>query len=418
MKITKLLCSAAILSTGWASYGAEAIDIWAWNINVPVLEKVAEDYKKSNPDAMINISDIGREDVYTKVNVGLQAKGKGLPDAILVEDEYLAGFLANWPNGFADLSALGYDENADKFPDFKKAATQVNGKFYAMPFDIGPVVIFYRPSHFEKAGIEPSSIKTWDDYIAAGKKIKEATGAHMTNMSTDDDALFRILMQQNGVGYFDDEGNIDFNNPKTIEALTLIDNMENEGIIYTGAKGWDGFVQAITQSRIIALPQGAWLAGTITSQAVDTKGDWAVMPMPQNTDNQYSANIGGSNFAIFSTSDNINGAYDFMRFFTANVDSQTAAFEGGLYPSYLPVYKEAAFNEGVEFFGGQAIWADIAKIVPDVAHVSFTSDYALARDEGYKIVTEVITSDKEPKKILEDAAKRLANQTGRKINKY
>lgn len=417
MKYTKSVLTAIMLSTSLSSF-AEAIDIWAWNINVPVLEKAAELYKQDHPDAEINISDIGRLDVYTKVNIGLQANGKGLPDAFLVEDEFFAGFIANWPNAFVDLSALGYDQYANDFPEFKKTLTQADGKFYAMPFDIGPVGIFYRPSFFEKAGIDPASIQTWEDYLEAGKKIKETTGAFMHETRTDDDGFFRTIMRQAGVGYFDMEGNIDFNNPKVIEALTLVDKMNDAGILYTTGKGWDGFVQAIAQSKIIAIPSGAWLVGTIESQAPDTSGDWAVMPLPKDSEGNQSSNLGGSNFTLLASGDNIQETYDFMSFFTANVQNQTTAFQGGLYPSYMPVYNEASFNEGVEFFGGQAIWKDFAETVPGISFINFTMDHSIALDEGTKIVAEVLTTDKEPADILADAAKRLANQTGRKINKY
>lgn len=417
MKYTKSVLTAIMLSTSLSSF-AEAIDIWAWNINVPVLEKAAELYKQDHPDAEINIIDTGRNDVYTKVNIGLQANGKGLPDVFLVEDEYFSGFLANWPNAFVDLSAKGYDQYNDSFPAFKKATLQADGKFYAMPFDIGPVGVFYRRDVFEQAGIDPASIQTWDDYIEAGNKIKEATGSFMSTVGTDDDGLYRTLMQERAVGYFDKDGNINYNSPESIESLTLIDEMEKAGILYTSAKGWDGFVQAITTGKIAAIISGAWLAGTIESQAPNLTGKWGVIPLPKDSQGRSAANIGGSNFAIVSTSEHIDLAYDFMEFFTTNIANQIEAFKGGLYPSYIPVYNEPSFNEGVAYFGGQAIWADLSKVVNDIPEATYTIDYSIAREEGNKIVAEAITGDKEPTKILSDAAKRLANQTGRKINKY
>ncbi len=419
MKHSKIFLAALLFSTSYGSLADEKnIDIWAWNINVPVLKKAAQEYEKQYPDVTVNILDIGRQDVYTKINVALQAKGKGLPDAFLVEDEYLAGFLANWPNAFADLSALGYDQYAGDFPQFKKAVTQIDGKFYAMPFDIGPVAVFYRPSYFKQSDVDPLSIETWDDYISAGKKINQATGAYMTITATDDDGFFRILMQQREVGYFDDKGNIDFNNPSVLESLTLIDDMEQQGILYTAGKGWDGFVQSITGSKIVAMPMGAWVAGTIESQAPDQSGDWRVMPLPKDHKGRRAANIGGSNFAIPAVGDNVDLAYDFMEFFTTNIANQVEAFKGGLYPSYLPIYKEPSFKEGVAFFGDQPIWADIAKTVPDIPGATYTIDYAIAREEGNKTVAEAITSDKNPSTILSNTAKRIKNQTGRKINKY
>ncbi len=417
MKYTKSLLATLMLSTGLTSF-AESIDIWAWNINVPVVKKAAELYMQQHPDAEINVIDTGRNDVYTKVNIGLQAKGKGLPDVFLVEDEYFSGFLANWPNAFVDLSAKGYDKYSNDFPEFKKAVLQADGKFYAMPFDIGPVGVFYRRDIFEQAGIDPASIQTWDDYIAAGKKIKETTGSFMTNVGTDDDGFYRTLMQERGVGYFDRDGNIDYNSPASLESLTLIDEMEKAGILYTSAKGWDGFVQAITTGKIVAIPSGAWLAGTIESNAPDMAGKWGVMALPQDSQGRNAANVGGSNFTIVSTSEHIDLAYDFMEFFTTDVGNQVVAFKGGLFPSFMPVYQDPAFMQGVPYFGDQPIWEDLSKVVQDIPEATYTIDYSIAREEGNKIVAEAITTDKDPAKILSDAAKRLANQTGRKINKY
>ena len=48
-----------------------------------------------------------------------------------------------------------------------------DGKVYAVPWDVGPCGVFYRRSIFEKYGIDPEKIETWEDYINAGKVILE-----------------------------------------------------------------------------------------------------------------------------------------------------------------------------------------------------------------------------------------------------
>ena len=45
-----------------------------------------------------------------------------------------------------------------------------------MPWDSGPVVLYYRRDMFEKAGVDPASIETWDDFVEAGKKVVAANG--------------------------------------------------------------------------------------------------------------------------------------------------------------------------------------------------------------------------------------------------
>ena len=40
-----------------------------------------------------------------------------------------------------------------------------------MPWESGPVQLLYRTDIFEQYGIDPTSLVTWDDFIAAGEKL-------------------------------------------------------------------------------------------------------------------------------------------------------------------------------------------------------------------------------------------------------
>ncbi len=143
-----------------------------------------------------------------------------------------------------------------------------------------------------------------------------------------------------------------------------------------------------------------------------------MIPLPENSQGKNASNIGGSNFVIPSSSDNIELAYDFMRYFSASMDMQEIAFKGGLFPSYLPVYEAKSFQEPTAYFNNQKIWTAFSKTVKDIPMVNFTMDYAMAREEIMKALSDVVLKNVEPQKALNDAAKRLANQTGRKIKKY
>jgi raffinose/stachyose/melibiose transport system substrate-binding protein len=50
----------------------------------------------------------------------------------------------------------------------------IDGKSYGLPNDVGPIVFWYNKDLASKAGIDPTQIKTWDDFIAAVKKAKAA----------------------------------------------------------------------------------------------------------------------------------------------------------------------------------------------------------------------------------------------------
>ena len=53
-------------------------------------------------------------------------------------------------------------------------AFKVDGKAVGVPFDQGVVSFFYNKKLFEKAGVKAEDIKSWDDLLAAVKKLKAA----------------------------------------------------------------------------------------------------------------------------------------------------------------------------------------------------------------------------------------------------
>jgi hypothetical protein len=54
------------------------------------------------------------------------------------------------------------------------APYQAAGKQYAVDYHLGAVLAFYNKDLLDAGGVDPASIKTWDDYIAAGKKVQAA----------------------------------------------------------------------------------------------------------------------------------------------------------------------------------------------------------------------------------------------------
>jgi raffinose/stachyose/melibiose transport system substrate-binding protein len=50
----------------------------------------------------------------------------------------------------------------------------LDAKSYGLPNDVGPMVFWYNKDLAAKAGVDPTTIKTWDDFLAAVKKCKDA----------------------------------------------------------------------------------------------------------------------------------------------------------------------------------------------------------------------------------------------------
>ena len=65
----------------------------------------------------------------------------------------------------------GYNDNARAG---SVAAFTVDGKIYGVPIALSQVGFFYNKELFAKAGVDGDHIKTWDDLLAAVKKLKAA----------------------------------------------------------------------------------------------------------------------------------------------------------------------------------------------------------------------------------------------------
>ena len=77
-----------------------------------------------------------------------------------------AGFLKDVT---ADVAAVDQTLSPTAVDAFK-----VDGKAVGVPFEVGEVAFYYNKKLFEKAGVKAEDIKTWDDFLAAVKKLKAA----------------------------------------------------------------------------------------------------------------------------------------------------------------------------------------------------------------------------------------------------
>jgi len=385
------------------------ITIWATNINVPVIEKAGELFKKDNPKFNLKVVEMNNTDIDKKLKIGLQAGGQGLPDAMLLVDDGLVGLLDKFPNAFVNLSEKGFDQHKDQFPANKLGNVTFNNSIYAFPFDAGPVGVFYRTDLFQEAGVDASQIKTWEDYIETGKKIKEKTGVSMLSYDANESTVYTILLSQQGLGYFDENGKVTLGTEEAMKASKLMQDLAANDLLLN-TSGWSPWVASLAEGKTATAMAGAWLIGTLEQQIPDSAGKWGVMAVPTFEEGQTGgANQGGSSFVINSTSPNIDLAYQFLEFFSTSYEVQEIAMEGGLFPTYAPVYESDLFSKPLDYFGGQKAWEFFAEQIALVPPVSYSVHDVVAREEAIKSQAEVVNGA-DVKESLENAVKRVESR--------
>ena len=361
---------ALVLISGPAFAQSGEITAWSWNIAADSLKSTVEGFNKQFPDVKVTVEDLGNQQTFDKMLAGCAAGGVGLPDIISVENHESEIFWNQFPECFADLKTLGYtDEIAAKFPDFKRTELEVDGKAYAMPWDSGPVTMFYRRDFYEKAGIDPATIKTWDDFIAAGKKLQEANpGVTMTQADINGDTeFFRMIANEQGCGYFASDGqSITVNQPACVTALETVKKLKDAGLLIAGT--WDEKIQANKAGTVATQMYGGWYEGTLRSTVPDLAGKFGVYQMPSaSADGPRAANLGGSALAISASSKNKEAAWAYVNYTLGTNDGQvTMLKEFGLVPSLLSALDDPYVKQEQPFWGGQKVWVDILSTLPNV----------------------------------------------------
>lgn len=405
------LAMLALLAAGCGGTKAERnvrITVVGWNVAADTFSEQAEAFEKLHPDIKVDIRYV--DDKYTAFMPRLAA-GTELPDIMLMQNRDFSTFLKNYPDSFLDITSE-MDKCKDKFVPASWEAVTKDGKIYGMPTDMGPAVMFYRADLFEQAGIDASKIETWDDLIAAGKKLTAATNGETSMLGLlPDTEFFDLLLNQAGGNYVStDDKNVVVNDEKGQQAMALLQKMLNEGTMRkTG--GWDDRTLMLKRGQIAAVPTGCWFAGTISGSLPDQKGKWKVMALPAIEKGGVRAgNSGGSIVAIAKNSNHPEAAVAFLDFALNSQEGEEIQLAHGLFPAWSPIYETEAFKQVDPYFG-EALYPFFAKVAAEIQPMHrgpITLD-CVSVTNG---LMAAVMDGKDVKAALDEAAKNISEITG------
>jgi lactose/L-arabinose transport system substrate-binding protein len=385
------------------------ITIMSWNQAADALSAEIAGFNKKYPDIQVEVlKDSGS---YTKVVPSL-ASGSGAPDIVQTEARDFPAFMKKFPDAFVDIT----DKTSPLMSKFVSSAwgpVTFDAKVYAMPWDLGPAALYYRKDMFQQAGIDTNSLKTWDDFINAGKQLQEkVSGVKMTAYGNDYE-MYNILFNQAGGNYLKD-GNLDIQSAASKQALSMQKKFNDEGLLFN-IKDWNGRITAVTNNKVATLIYPVWYAGTLQNSVKDQAGKWGVLPLPAfEAGGNNQANLGGSVLAITKQSKNVDAAWKFIEYSLATDEGEKVMLDNGLFPSYLPFYENEAFKQHNEYFGTElyTFFADQTKKIPAM-------EYGPIFLDAEKPLTDMVASVLSGKTVDEAtkaAAEAISKSTGIKSN--
>lgn len=222
----------------------ESREIVFWHHEAPAhrvaaFQRVADMFEAENPGITVTQEVILWGDAWTKSLSALEAGT--LPDfQFSIPDLTLTMYQADALAPVTDLVDK-LDAQYGFFPNQKQIYAH-EGEYWGLPVFTMVMVMTYKPSFLEEyLGVsEPPD--TWEDVLAAARQVTEQSGGDVygmgigagRNLMTSEQIY--IFLASAGAQIFDEEGNISFNNPQTIRAL----EMYNDLIQYAppGAEAW------------------------------------------------------------------------------------------------------------------------------------------------------------------------------------
>lgn len=314
-------------SSGVTEGGKTEITVWSWDSTLP---RTVKDFEKANPDITVKVTNAGTNKTeYTALNNALSA-GKGAPD--LVQIEYYALPEYQVRGEIEDLSQFGADKFSDFYTPGTWASVKLNGGVYALPMDSGPMAWFYNKDVFDKAGVDPTRVRTWDEFYDAAKKVR-ATGSYIASDSGDA-GFFDSMTWLAGATPFStgsDGQSVTINLSNDSKVKTFVDfwqKMIDDDLIDTKTAGWsDDWNKSLNDGSIASLLTGAWMPYNLLSGAPDGEGKWRVAQMPTPDGSETNSENGGSSLAMVKTDDKAKAeaAYKFAEYACHNAEASRLA---------------------------------------------------------------------------------------------
>ena len=387
-RLAALLLTIALVAMAGVSQAAEVtLTIWAWDpaFNLFALEEAAKIYNRTNPEVKFNIVETPWDDVQTKLNTAvLSGQLNTLPDIMLVQDNAMAKNVINYPGVFADLTHSGIDYS--QFADFKVEHVTVNGRQWAVPFDNGATITALRTDVLAEAGytIDDFTDITWSQFIEMGKDILAKTGKPLLSFVAESPDIIMLGLQSAGSWMFDENGNVHIaNNDVLKEVIEIYVELIQSGVAVQ-VNDWEQYIASFNQGTVAGTINGCWIIGSITSNPAQ-HGLWAITNIPRLERapgaTNYS-NQGGSSWVVLQNSPNRDVAIDFLaKTFAGSVELyETILPSSGALATYLPAGNSPVYEEPHDFFGGQAIYAEITDYASKVPRVRYGVYNYEARD--------------------------------------
>lgn len=327
--------------------GKTEVEFWfaGGKTAVGVIEDIVDDFNNSQSDYFVKtVTMADYDETYQKVQAGIA--GNVAPDLALLEVE--AARNLSDKDLLTDLSTFineDSDFQRDDYMDVYFNQGENGDVVYAFPAYGTTQVMYYNREVFEKAGVDPTTIKTWKELAEVSQKIKdEGIATYGWEPMWNEDNLIDMSFS-NGAKLLSDDGKtVLINSDEWVEVWESIRTWIHDDeimAVHSGGQGWEYWYNTMDDAV------DGTAGGYVGSSGDQADLDFTVvgaMEQPAWDDDSEAAPTGRAKQLVSiaqSPEDEQKGAYEFMKFFT-NPDNQA---KWSLATGYVSVRKSTTESE-------------------------------------------------------------------------
>jgi multiple sugar transport system substrate-binding protein len=344
--------------------GKVTLTFWAWATNI---DKVVAIWNRQHPDIQVKVSTQSQGD--TLVTKLLTADKAGNPPD-LAQAEYQALPTLVSAGVTADISAAAQAVHG-QFSDAAWQLVSFDGKTYALPQDYGPMMLYYRADLFQKYGL--SVPRTWADFADQARALRgKDPKRYLTTFSAGDPGWFAGLAEQAGANWWSIDGQrwrVGIDSGPSQQVARYWGDLVNSGTVQGQPMYTPAWNKAMNDGTLLAWPSAVWGPAVLAGIAPDTKGRWAMAPLPQWTAGEQKTGMwGGSSTAVLAKSKHQEAAAQFATWLNTDPAAiEALVTQGSLYPAATAGQSTPALGKAPDFMPNQPDFYATAKQISATA---------------------------------------------------
>lgn len=370
---------------------SDAVTLVWWKFNDEAdLDLQVERWNDEHPDEKIklDIQKYSLDDLVSKLQLAFST-GQNVPDIADVEISSVGLFMQGTED---DIQFLPLDEYIEPLEDQlqMQRLKQYNyaGHYYGVDINCGTCVAYYNVELLEAAGIDYTTINTWDDYEEVGRKYLEATGKPFVAWETTSNNELYALIAERGGDYFDENANLTLNSEANVKTLTWMQDMVKEGIAVPadgGAVTSEEFIASFIGGDVASVIMPSWYTLQMYYTMPDLSGKMAMKVMPSYSETDYtSVGIGGTSMMVYKNGEHADLCARFLVDARLSYDGayQVGAVMG-MDPVNLTTYDALAQDDSIftKTFLVDDFFETMADAQKNVAKQNYNSYYPYLEDE-------------------------------------